>query len=105
MSENKLNDIKEQYDVVLFIPEKKEYIGYSEGTGDNLLSEDAAAGYIDYIDYTQYDAECEEVDGGMYMMKEYFRDKYPVEDFAAEELLEYIYGQVFPYMVRKGVLS
>ena len=105
MAENKLNDIKEQYDVVLFIPEKQEYIGYSEGTGDNLQFEDAAAGYIDYIDYTQYDAECEEVDGGMYMMKEYFRDKYLTEDYAAADLVEFVYGEKYSYDVKQGFME
>lgn len=102
---NSFEDIKEQYDVVLFIPEMNEYLGYSEGTGDNLLSEDRAEGFVDYIDFTQYDEDCEEIDGGIYMMKEFFKEKYPVEDSTAPELIEFVYGQRCPFVVKKGFLG
>lgn len=50
-----------------------------EGTGDNLLPEDKAEGYVDYINYDLYDLDpstgkCEERDGGMVMLKEYVSD-------------------------------
>lgn len=50
-----------------------------EGTGDNLLPEDRAEGYIDYLNYETYiydrvSGNCTEDDGGMVMLKSYVSD-------------------------------
>ena len=55
------------------------YFHICEGTGDNLLKEDVAEGYVDYIYYSIYDSlraihEDSEYDGGMVLLKEYYQD-------------------------------
>lgn len=52
----------------LYIPEKNLLLSFEQGTGDNLLPEDEAAGYNDYLNwYTKSldQVEPEENDGGM----------------------------------------
>lgn len=53
-------------DVFIFVPEKKQVIHISEGSGDNFLQEDIENGYVDYIYYDQYGlgADVTEMDGG-----------------------------------------
>ena len=106
---NGLNEIKELHDTIIYVPEKSEYIGYSEGTGEQLLWEDRKEGFIDYIDYTVYSDSFEEEDGGILMLKEHFSVKYPVADFAADELLQYIYEtketKKIPYTVKQGFFT
>lgn len=51
----------------------------SEGTGDNLLDEDVANGYVDYINYDYYDtlndlADGNSHDGGMVLLKKNYAD-------------------------------
>ena len=88
-------------DIYIYVPSKKQVLKISEGTGDNLLEEDMVKGYVDYIYYEQYSRECSfpEVDGGMVMLTELFRDKYEstkecipaVLDMAfSDETLEYV---------------
>ena len=53
------------------------YIHVTEGTGQNLLDEDEAEGYVDYIYYTIFDSltdinNDEESDGGQIMLKELY---------------------------------
>lgn len=36
-------------DLFIFVPEMKQVIRISEGTGDNLLWEDKEKGYVDYL--------------------------------------------------------
>ena len=48
-----------------------------EGTGDNLLEEDIAEGYVDYIMYDIFEMEgciLNEIDGGMILLKNYYTD-------------------------------
>lgn len=52
--------------VVIFVPGENIFVCANMGTGDNLLSEDIAAGYDDYIYVESYEFNCgsfEEVDG------------------------------------------
>lgn len=42
-------------DLYIFIPDENQIIRISEGSGDNLLPEDTAEGYVDYIYYEQYE--------------------------------------------------
>lgn len=61
-----------------FIPKKREFLKIQPGTGDNLLREDRALGYTDYMLWSTFkpqdlgidgelDMEC--LDSGMVMMK------------------------------------
>lgn len=57
------------------------YIHITEGTGDNLLSEDIEEGYVDYIYYEVFRAGLwqgepvmDEIDGGMVLLKEMYID-------------------------------
>ena len=67
------------YDTIhIFVPGSKQIIRISEGAGDNLLDEDIAAGYVDYIYYEQYalGTDIYEEDGGQIMLTELFQSKY-----------------------------
>lgn len=79
-------------DIYVYVPEEKEIIYISEGTGDNLLREDIAEGYVDYINYTIYDLDngIEESDGGMIMLKELFQKKYSCAKDCIPDVLEFI---------------
>ncbi|MBP3899086.1 MAG: hypothetical protein J6D57_14795 [Mogibacterium sp.] len=76
-------------EALLLFPKEGLFIHAQEGSGDNLLREDIAEGYVDYIDWTSYRAlwsyadgfEIDEADGGMAMFKE------PVTQLPDEELL------------------
>lgn len=65
-------------DVYIYVPSEQQILKISEGSGDNLLDEDIDNGYVDYIYYEQYSREYgfPEVDGGMVMLTELFREKY-----------------------------
>ena len=68
-------------------------VGIAEGTGVNLLEEDEANGYVDYIYYEQYGMESfEESDGGMLLKKELLRDSYGELSETIPEVLEMAYG-------------
>ena len=81
-------------DVYIFVPEAKEIVHISIGTGDNLLKEDRANGYVDYINYMRYalDGGVSEYEGGMLMLTELFMDKYDCTEGCVKELLEEMYG-------------
>ena len=84
-------------DLVIAVPEMNAVIRIAEGTGDNLLKEDEAEGYVDYINYDIYTASeigLTEVpaDGGMVMSKEYIRDKYDSLLDAVSVVLEMAYN-------------
>ena len=65
-------------DVYIYVLSEQQILKISEGSGDNLLDEDIDNGYVDYIYYEQYSREYgfPEVDGGMVMLTELFREKY-----------------------------
>ena len=83
----------------IFVPEASQIVKISEGTGDNLLDEDIDAGYVDYIYYEQYElgdyieTNLKEVDGGMVMLTELFRDKFASTKDAIPAVLDMAYGQ------------
>lgn len=81
-------------DVFIFVPETQEIIRISEGSGDNLLPEDTAEGYVDYIYYDQYELSngLPEVDGGQVLLKDMFRDKYGCTADSIPEVLNMAYG-------------
>lgn len=83
-------------DVYIYVPGEQQIVKISEGTGDNLLQEDIDAGYVDYIYYEQYSREADfpEVDGGMIMLTELFRDKYDSTAECISAVLDMAYGDV-----------
>jgi hypothetical protein len=58
--------------LLLFVPERKQFVRISYGTGDNLSSEDIEEGYDDYL-YIVIDEFNdgweEDVDGGQMLLK------------------------------------
>ena len=80
--------------VFLFIPQSKEVICVSEGTGDNLLPEDTEKGYVDYIYYEYWDMEdtLEEAGGGQVMLKTAFREAFACTADAIPAVLDMEYG-------------
>lgn len=81
-------------DLFIFVPETKQIIRISEGSGCNLLPEDTEQGYVDYIDYSQFDldADFEEADGGMLMLKEMVRHRYKKLANAIPDVLSMAYN-------------
>lgn len=82
----------------IYVPDMKQIIKISEGTGDNLLDEDVEEGYVDYIYYEQYEfaaGQIEETDGGQVMLTELFRDKYKRTEDSVEDVLDMAYGDRF----------
>lgn len=64
-------------EALLLFPKEGLFVHAQEGSGDNLLREDIASGYVDYVDWTSYKSlwsyadgfEIDEADGGMAMFK------------------------------------
>lgn len=81
-------------DLFLYVPEARQIVRIAEGTGDNLLEEDADAGYVDYIYYDQYmlDADMPDAGGGMVLLKEMLREKYGCLADCIPDVLEMAYG-------------
>lgn len=74
---------------ILIWNEKVGFIKINEGTGDNLLPEDEAQGYVDYImmDCIEYDGhEFVETDGAQVMLTEMYQEKF--EDVT--EVVQYL---------------
>lgn len=81
-------------DLYVYVPEMRQIIRISEGTGDNLLPEDQDKGYVDYIYYEQYELgiDMPEVDGGQILLEEMLRDKYPCMADCIPDVLDMAYG-------------
>lgn len=81
--------------IYIYVPEAKQIVRISEGTGDNLLEEDTDAGYVDYIYYEQFvmDPDMREYDGGMVMLTERFQEKFTCTADAIPSVLDMAYGQ------------
>ncbi len=93
--------------IYIFITDKNHIVKIEEGSGEQLLSEDRAEGYIDYINIDSYildddknpedidleyiDDELDEFDGGIMMLKTYFSDTYTSEEDLISAVLEYQY--------------
>lgn len=74
---------------ILIWNERVGFVRINEGTGDNLLSEDEANGYVDYImiDFITYDGnDFIEEDGAQAMLTEMYQDKFENE----EEVVQYL---------------
>ena len=79
--------------IFIYVPDKKQIIRISEGSGDNLHGVDVELGYVDYIYYEQFAREFSlpEVDGGMVMLTELFRDKFE----STKDAIPYVLGMAF----------
>ena len=98
---DKLKDFMDQGNdyngIMLFIPEEKQLLCVSIGTGDNLLKEDKQNGYDSYLYLTQFEydgVDMEEIDGGdmMYRSEEETYDKDICT--AVYDALKFIYDYV-----------
>lgn len=79
--------------IYIYVPEVKQIVKISEGTGDNLNDEDMDAGYVDYIYYEQYvmDPYMRETDGGMIMLTELFQEQFTCTADAIPDVLDMAY--------------
>lgn len=81
---------------ILIWNKETKFIKISEGTGDNLLREDIAEGFVDYmcIDGLEYDISGEltesydPVEGGFCMLKELYQEKFKDEKDVIKYLKE-----------------
>lgn len=67
------------------------FIKINEGNGSNLLDEDEAEGYVDYImvDYIEYDGyDFEEKDGVQVMLTEMYQDKFNSPEEVVQHLID-----------------
>ncbi len=67
--------------LIIFVPSQGEFVKIEVGTGDNLLKEDIADGYVDYLNWDRYDpadlgVSENNLDGGMLMLKKYVSEAY-----------------------------
>ncbi len=76
---------------ILIWNERIGFVRINEGTGDNLLSEDEANGYVDYImlDFMDYDGmELIETDGAQVMLTELYQEKFESETEVVQYLID-----------------
>ena len=81
-------------DIFIYVPNANEIIEIMEGCGDNLLPEDIANGYVDYIYYEQYAMESgmPNMNGGQVMLTTLFREKYEKTEDCVPDVLDMAYG-------------
>lgn len=81
-------------DVFLYVPGAGQIVHISEGAGTNLTDEDIRDGYVDYLDYSQYDLSdgIQEADGGMMLSGEYVRKRYTQLADSIRDVLDLVYG-------------
>lgn len=83
------------YDNIFFyVPSVRQIVKIAEGSGDSLDENDLAQGYVDYIYYEQYAVKDEfpDVDGGIVLLTELFRDKFKSTKEAIPSVLDMAYG-------------
>lgn len=80
--------------IFIYVPSTRQIIKIAEGSGDNLCDEDLEMGYVDYIYYEQYDIKdgFPDVDGGMILLTEPFRDKFKSTKECIPNVLDMAYG-------------
>ena len=81
-------------DLFIFVPETRQVIRISEGTGDNLLWEDREKGYVDYIYYDQHELSIDMpvVDGGQVLLDGMFRNLFRCTADCIPRVLDMAYG-------------
>ena len=82
-------------DLFIFVPEMRQVIRISEGTGDNLLWEDQEKGYVDYIYYDQHELSIDMpvVDGGQVLLEGMFRSLFRCTADCIPRVLDTAYGE------------
>ena len=91
-------------DIFIFVPEMRQIVRIAEGNGMNLLYEDVANGYVDYIYYDQHELNVDipEIDGGQIMLEKPFRERYSSMEECIPDVLDMAYGsRDIPYIVLK----
>ena len=80
--------------IYIYVPEEKQIIRITEGSGDNLTDNDIACGYVDYIYYECHAREFAfpEVDGGMILLTEPFQEKFKSTAEAIPAVLDMHYS-------------
>lgn len=78
----------------IFVPETRQVIRISEGTGDNLLWEDREKGYVDYIYYDQHELgiDMPVVEGGQVLLEGMFRNLFRCTADCIPRVLDMAYG-------------
>lgn len=74
---------------ILIWNEEVGFVKINEGNGSNLLDEDEAQGYVDYImlDFIEYDGyDFEETDGAQVMLTELYQEKFE----SVTEVVQYL---------------
>lgn len=81
-------------DLFIFVPEMKQVIRISEGTGDNLLWEDREKGYVDYIYYDQHELSIDMpvVEEGQVLLKGMYRNLFRCTADCIPRVLDMAYG-------------
>lgn len=86
-------------EIFVYIPEKKEFMEITKGTGDNLSDEDMSEGYVNYINISTYsftgdiDSPYNEEDGGMLLLKKDYTDRYDTNEQVIEDCIQYMYEE------------
>ena len=78
-------------------PENTQFVRICEGTGDNLLPEDEAEGYVDYIMIDGYEwngieivegCDIDFIEGGMALLEELYQEKFSTATEVVDYLIE-----------------
>lgn len=82
-------------DLFIFVPEARQVIRISEGTGDNLSWEDREKGYVDYIYYDQHNLgmDMPMAEGGQVLLEGMFRDLFRCTADCVPRVLDMAYGR------------
>lgn len=82
-------------DLFIFVPEARQVIRISEGTGDNLSWEDREKGYVDYIYYDQHELgmDMPMAEGGQVLLEGMFRDLFQCTADCVPRVLDMAYGR------------
>ena len=80
-------------EIYIYVPSKKQIIRITEGSGDNLTDDDLDQGYVDYIYYETHSLKQDlpEVDGGMILLKQLFKQKYNSTKESIQAVLDMAY--------------
>lgn len=80
--------------IFIYIPSVRQIVKIAEGSGDSLDENDYEQGYVDYIYYEQYAVKdgFPDVDGGIVLLTELFRDKFKSTKEAIPSVLDMTYG-------------
>ena len=92
-------------EIMVYVPKTNLFIKACEGTGDNLLSEDIEAGYVDYVYIEVYawnGNEFIEIDGAQKMLTKMFDETYEKDTDGNQlimDAIDMVYGTNLPYII------